>query len=130
MLSGDLWPHSHANNHSVNEHHLSLLVLRCLCFPGGASGIEPTYLCRRCKRLRFDPWSGRSPGGGYGNLLQYSCLVNPMDRGAWWATIHRVTKRYNWSDLAGMHTHTRAHLGDVQQYDVYGKAGGMSFGIQ
>ena len=36
--------------------------------------------------------SGRSPGGGKGNLLQYSCLENPMDRGAWWATVHRVTK--------------------------------------
>ena len=32
------------------------------------------------------PGSGRSPGGGHGNLLQYSCLENPMDRGAWWAT--------------------------------------------
>ena len=36
---------------------------------------------------------GRSPGGGYGNTLQYSCLENPMDRGAWWATVHWVTKR-------------------------------------
>ena len=35
---------------------------------------------------------GRSPGGGDGNPLQYSCLRNPMDRGDWWATIHRVTK--------------------------------------
>ena len=34
--------------------------------------------------------SGRSPGGGHGNPLQYSCLENPMDRGAWWATVHRV----------------------------------------
>ena len=34
--------------------------------------------------------SGRSPGGGHGNPLQYSCLDNPMDRGAWQATIHRV----------------------------------------
>ena len=32
--------------------------------------------------------SGRSPGGGNDNPLQYSCLKNPMDRGAWWATIH------------------------------------------
>ena len=32
--------------------------------------------------------SGRSPGGGHGNPLQYSCLENPMDRGAWWATVH------------------------------------------
>ena len=36
--------------------------------------------------------SGRSPGGGHGNLLQYSCLENPMDRGAWWATVHGVPK--------------------------------------
>ena len=35
---------------------------------------------------------GRSPGRGNGNPLQYSCLENPMDRGAWWATVHWVTK--------------------------------------
>ena len=38
------------------------------------------------------PGLRRSPGGGHGNPLQYSCLENPMDRGAWWATVHRVTK--------------------------------------
>ena len=38
------------------------------------------------------PGSGRSPGGGNGNPLQYSCLENPMDIGAWWATIHGVTE--------------------------------------
>ena len=38
------------------------------------------------------PGLGRSPGGGRGNLLPYSCLENPMDRGTWWATVHRVTK--------------------------------------
>ena len=38
------------------------------------------------------PGSGRSPGGGHGNLLQYSCLENPMDKGAWRARVHRVTK--------------------------------------
>ena len=37
-----------------------------------------------------------SPGGGNGNPLQYSCLENPMDRGAWWATVHRVSKRWTW----------------------------------
>ena len=37
------------------------------------------------------PRSGRCPGGGHGNPLQYSCLENPMDRGAWQATVHRVT---------------------------------------
>ena len=38
------------------------------------------------------PGSGRSPGEGNGNPLQYSCLENPMDRGAWWAVLHGVTK--------------------------------------
>ena len=38
------------------------------------------------------PGSGRSSGEGNGNPFQYSCLENPMDRGAWWATVHGVTK--------------------------------------
>ena len=38
------------------------------------------------------PGSGKSPGGGHGNPLQYSCLENPMDRGAWQAIVHRITK--------------------------------------
>ena len=38
------------------------------------------------------PGSGRSPGGGHGNPLQDSCLENPMDRGAWWATAHGVAE--------------------------------------
>ena len=38
------------------------------------------------------PGLGRSPGGGHGTPLQYSCLENPMDRGAWWATVHRVAE--------------------------------------
>ena len=38
------------------------------------------------------PGSGRSPGGGHGHSLQYYCLENPMDRGSWWATVHRVTR--------------------------------------
>ena len=43
------------------------------------------------------PGLGRSPGGGHGNPFQYSCLENPMDRGAWWATVHRVIK--SWTRL-------------------------------
>ena len=38
------------------------------------------------------PRLGRSPGGGHGNPLQYSCLENPGDRGPWWATVHGVTE--------------------------------------
>ena len=40
------------------------------------------------------PGLGRSPGGEDGNLLQYSCLENPLDRGAWWAMVHGVTKSW------------------------------------
>ena len=40
------------------------------------------------------PGSERSPGEGNGNPLQYSCLENPMDRGAWWAAVHGVTKSW------------------------------------
>ena len=44
----------------------------------------------------WSPGSGRSPGGGHGNPLQYSWPENPMDRGAWQATVHSVTKRHSW----------------------------------
>ena len=46
------------------------------------------------------PGSGRSPGEGNGNPLQYSCLENSMDRGNWWATVHRVTK--SWTQLSNL----------------------------
>ena len=39
-----------------------------------------------------NPGSGRSPGGGHGNPLQYFCLENPMDRGAWWVTVHGLQR--------------------------------------
>ena len=52
------------------------------------------------------PGSGRSPGGGSGNSLHYPCLVNPMDRGAWRATVHGVaktwTRRSNWAQRASL----------------------------
>ena len=51
------------------------------------------------------PGSGRSPGGGHGNPLQYSCLESPMDRGAWWATVHSVTK--NQTQLKQLSAHTQ-----------------------
>ena len=41
------------------------------------------------------PGSGRSPGGGHGNPLQYSCLQNSVNRGAWWATVHGITKEWD-----------------------------------
>ena len=52
------------------------------------------------------PGVGRSPGGGHGSPLQYSCLEYPMDRGAWWSTVHRVAK--NWIQLKQLNMH--AHI--------------------
>ena len=46
---------------------------------------------------------GRPPGGRHGNPLQYSCLENPIDRGAWWATVHGVAQ--NWTQLSDFHFH-------------------------
>ena len=48
------------------------------------------------QKHRLSPWVGRSPGVGNGNPLQCSCLGNPMGRGAWRATVHRVTKSWTW----------------------------------
>ena len=58
------------------------------------------------------PGWGRSPGEGNGNPFQYSCLGNPMDRGAWWTTVHGVAKRHDWGTehtFACMCTHARRH---------------------
>jgi len=61
-------------------------------FPDGAGGKEPACQCRRPRDAGLILGSRRSPGGEHGSSLQYSCLENPMDRGAWWATVHGVTK--------------------------------------
>ena len=63
-----------------------------LGFPDGSSGKESDCSAGAAGDAGSIPGSGRSPGGGYGNPLQYSCLENPMDRGAWQATVHRVAK--------------------------------------
>ena len=51
------------------------------------------------------PGSGRFPGGEHGNPLQYSSLENPMDRGAWQATVHGVTKSWTWLKQLSMQAH-------------------------
>ena len=60
-----------------------------LSFPGGADGKESTC---NVGDLGLIPGLGRSPEGGHGKPLQYSCLENSMDRGAWWATVQGVTE--------------------------------------
>ena len=83
---------------NVTLGYCSCLIIS-LCLPGGASGKEPFCWCRRCKR----PGSGRSPGGGHGNPLQYSCLENPMDRGAWWAKSIEGCKESDMTERLSMH---------------------------
>ena len=61
-------------------------------FPGGAVVKNPPASAGDAGDMGSIPGSERSPGGGSSNPLQYSCLKNPMDRGAWWATVHRVAK--------------------------------------
>ena len=62
-------------------------------FSGGSVGKESAY---NAGELGSIPGSERSPGEGNGNPLQYACLENSMDRGAWWATVHEVTKSQTW----------------------------------
>ena len=65
------------------------LLLMAVGFPGGSDGKESAY---NAGDLGLIPGVGRSSGVGNGNLLQYSCLKNSMDRGAWWVTVHGVTE--------------------------------------
>ena len=92
----------------MDKKHTRFLITKALCvncrkgandfmnldviiwdFLSGSDGKES-----RCNTGDLDsiPGSGRPPGEGSGNPLQYSCLENPMDRGAWWTTVHEVTK--------------------------------------
>ena len=81
-------------------------------FPGGAGGKEPMcqYNAGDIRDIGLIPGLGRSPGEGNGNPLQYSCLENPMDRGAWWATVHWVAK-------------SQTRLSDKAQHRIAGSYG-------
>jgi len=61
-------------------------------FPGGSVGKESACNVGDTGDVCSISGSGRSPGEGHGNPLQYSCPENPMDRGGWWATVHEVAK--------------------------------------
>ena len=72
-------------------------------FPGGSVVKNPSTC--QCRRQRFDPSVGKTPGGGNGNPAQYSCLGNPMDREAWWATVHvGYSSCKSWRRLNGQTT--------------------------
>ena len=74
---------------NCNEIKLIKIICTFLGFPGGSEVTAP--VCN-AGDLGLIPGSGRFPGEGNGNPLQYSCLENTMDRGAWLATVHGVAK--------------------------------------
>ena len=73
---------------------LQIWIRRIAGFPGGSEGKVTAY---SVGDMGLIPGLGRSPREGNGNPLQYSCLEKSMDRGAWWATVHGVTK--SWTRL-------------------------------
>ena len=68
-------------------------------FPGGSVVKNPPASARATGDTGSIPGLGRPHGEGNGNPLQYSCLENPMDRGAWWAAVHGVAKSLMCSDV-------------------------------
>ena len=74
-------------DHQLNEHIL---------FYGLPWWLRWWRICLQCGRPGFGPWVRKSPREGNGYPLQFSCLENPMDRGAWWATVQGVSKSQTW----------------------------------
>ena len=100
VLSVSSADHPHIT-YSLRRWDLSLLFCNCQVsqlalvvknLPANTGDVRDTGLI---------PWLVRSSGGRHGNPVQYSCLENPLDRGAWWATVHRVTKSWTWLKQLG-----------------------------
>ena len=90
--------------------HLLLSIFLIITTLPVESGISLWFwlsVCLQCGRPGFDPWVGKFPGERNGNPLQYYCLENPMDRGAWLATVHGVAKSRTWQ--SNLHDHDHDH---------------------
>ena len=94
---GEEWS-NHSSLHSIRE----VLYVQWQGFPGGSVVKNPPAFAGDTGSI---PGSGRSPGGMNGNPLQYSCLENPMDRGAWWTIVLGVVKSWTW-----LNEHTQTHI--------------------
>ena len=83
----------HLQKHPAAPRSLFIYFEQCcrqnVGLPRGSDGKESAWQCRR---QGFDPWVGKLSWRSHGNPLQCSFLKKPMDREAWWATVHRVTK--------------------------------------
>ena len=87
---------------------LLAICMSSLSFPGGSVGKETVF---NAGDPGLIPGTERSPGGEHGNLLPYSCLENPMDRGSWWATIQRVSQSQ--TQLKQLSTHAHVFFGKI-----------------
>ena len=92
-----------AQNYSNNYSLYHLIYAAFLCRYLATLGLSGNLVVKNLPASAGDtgpiPGLGRSPGGGNSNPLQYSCLVNPKDRGAWQATIHGVTENWTWLSM-------------------------------
>ena len=98
---------------SCKPHHFFLLRLSAWWL----NSKESIYKPGATEDTSSIPGSGGSPGEGNGNPLQYSCLGNPMDRGAWWATAHGVTKSQTWLSN-WTHTHIISKLDGMTTWQL------------
>ena len=93
QLSGSEFLYCKVVSHGTNTPtHLPLQPWMDTGFRGGPSGKEPSCQCKRRKRRRFHLWIRKTPWRRPCNPRQCSCLENPMDRGAWGATVHGVVR--------------------------------------
>ena len=84
-------PQNVKETNNPNVHHQ--IKANCgMCFPGSSVVKNPLV---NEGVMDLIPGSGRSPGEGNGNPLQYSCLENPMDRGTWWTTVYNIEKEWD-----------------------------------
>ena len=91
-----------SRNRDSFTYYIPILLL--IGLPQWLSGKESAYNAGASGDAGLVPVLGRYPGGGHGNPLQYSCLENPMDKGAWSVTVHRVAK--SWTQLKRLSMHT------------------------
>ena len=89
--------------------HSAIKHLHTSCYALGFPGSSELKNLPAVQEPRGHSWVGRSPGEGNGYSLQYSCLENSMDRGAWWDTVHGVARRWTW--LSNFHYY---ELGNLQ----------------
>ena len=93
------------------------MLIKIGTYPRGTVVKNPAANAGDARDVGLIPESGRSPGVGNSNPLQYYCLENSMDRGAWWATVHGVTKnqtQLNACVCARVHARTHTHTHEVK----------------